>query len=162
VLARRFGDPQRATGVAADAGRVIGIALVLAGLVLASWYPVALWNVVVGWFLYRIATESRPVVAASVLAVAPTGPVPRSATAADVESARGSGGYVPVVDRGRVVGVVLPGDLGRAADIMVRLRPGDLVGPEDEVSQQSRRPRIVVEDGRMVGVVPPHNPPRTG
>ncbi len=158
VLSRRLGDPEEATMRAAGVGRGIGVLVAAGGVVAATAAnaPVALLNVPVGWFLFRVATESRPSEAAGALAVAPGRPLSAAAGADAVAAARATGAPVPVVERGRVVGVItVEGASGPAAAAMVPLRRRDVVGRGARVPTRARRPRIVVEGGRMVGVIPP-------
>jgi Zn-dependent protease len=158
VLARRLGDPEKATLLAARAGQVLAALLALGGsaAALLAEAPVMLWNVLVGWFLYRVATESQPGGRAGALAVVPGRALPAGAGAEAVAAARAAGSPVPVVEEGRVIGVIpVDGPPGSAVAAMVPLRRRDLVGPGVWVATRARRPRIVVEDGRMVGVIPP-------
>lgn len=156
------GDRAAAERFAAGVGRVLGSALIAGGIAVAVvWRSVIpLVAAGVGWFVHAgslaaartagaLATPVAAVMAAALPAVPPDSIVEPAGVA------------VPVAAGGRVVGLVAPGRRGRAGDVMVLIEPDDVVDcgvPLGEAAARTRRtgrPLVVVEAGRMVGVVAP-------
>ncbi len=161
---RVSGDADRATRVAADAGRILGVGAVGAGVAIAldgALVIAAAW-VVVGWFLYRIAAAARRTVGRLSTPVGLVmAPAAASVTASEAAPAGGSE-QIPVVDGGRVIGLVGPARPGRpSAEVMTSLRPADVIGADTPIGMVLRRLRwrrrtiVVVADGVMVGTLSP-------
>jgi Zn-dependent protease len=168
----RSGDALRATRVAAEAGRVLGVALVAvgAGLGLAGGdLLIAALSAVAGGVLYHTAAAAGRTIGSL---GTPVGrvmrPPPRVAALHPeglVAPAAVDGVPVPVVEGERVVGTVTgpvpPGTPVSA--VMMPLRPSDVIEaatPIGAVAGRIRRrgrPAVIVSEGRMVGVVSPED-----
>jgi membrane-associated protease RseP (regulator of RpoE activity) len=163
LLWRGTGDGDRAVRVAAGAGRLLGGIMMVAGPVLLAFGALAAagFLAAVGWFLYRSATAIRRTSGRLATPVAEV-MVPVSAWVPPEAEAGGlaSAPVAVVVDR-RVVGTVAeaPADGSSAGSVMTPLRRGDLVAAETPIGavlgllRRRRRPLVVVDEGRMVGLV---------
>jgi Zn-dependent protease len=160
ALLRRRRSARAATVAAARSGRALAIALVVVGLAgAAAGWLLALWNLPVGLFLYRLADASErdagPATLVAEIMEPPGDPV-------SPDDPAPPGRYVPVVERGVVVGLVPPGGgEGPASRWMHPLRRSDLVDGQVRVVdvgrrlRRGRRPAVVTAGRRMVGVLPP-------
>ena len=169
LLARRRGD-LRATVLAVQIGRFIGLAMLLLG------FRYDLWLSVIGLFVFVGAGgESRAAVVrtavwglkvSDVMVHDPTTvevSFPLSVVAPFLQASPGR--VLPVVDRARYVGLIaadrLPGAPGAVmvADATDRdapaLAPGDPLYPValECLAARRRRAAVVLEDGRVVGVL---------
>lgn len=181
---RRTGDRDRASLATARVGRLLGWAITLAGIVIILLADPVLGLLVValGWLLggasrglEQRAQLERAVrgvtVADAMLADVPwVGPSLTLDVFAGQLGAGGAPRALPVVDDGRVLGVIGAGALRRvgqrryastrAADVMASppqtplAAPGDAIWPTMETMQRQRLDGLaVVEDGRLVGLV---------
>jgi Zn-dependent protease/predicted transcriptional regulator len=185
-----LGNLSRATTIAARVGQAVALLIVAYGLFLAidrQALAVGLWPALIGWFLFRAASESlaeearrgrlRATRAADVMsAPPPTVPGDLSiASALDRYLDGHDGEAFPVMESGRVVGFVSlesarkhdPGRPVRDALILgvegaVQARPQDGL---DEVLDRMGEQRgkmvlrtvLVVDDGRVMGVIEPED-----
>jgi Zn-dependent protease len=157
AVLRRRRSADAATVLAARSGRALGGLLFAGGLgAAAAGWPVALWNLPVGVFLYRVAAETEREAAPAPAAGELMEPVGMPVAPEDVVVADR---YLPVVAGGAVVGLVPPGRAPlRAAEAMVPLRRGDLVDHDQPFRSRMgrrRRPAVVVTRRRLIGVIPP-------
>jgi Zn-dependent protease/CBS domain-containing protein len=180
---RVSGDFRLATRVASTAGRVVGALLALGGLFLliARSEAVGLWYMAIGWFLYQaarvggvfgVAREDLAGVRVADLMSPVRMAVPAAITVARLREDYLIGSAVhlpaiPVVDGGRVRGLVRMADVGRVAapeqtlvaDVMTPLGPADVVEVDAAIGELLPRfidvsnVKLVVDDGRAVGVV---------
>lgn len=182
VLWRRSGDRLGATVRAAAVGRAFGFGFIGLGLLEAlAGYPGGLWLAVIGWFviaaggaeaLHAEVEETFSGVPARQLMSAPALSLPRTATVTQAV------GLVlgephpafPVLDDGRVVGIVRVSALERVApddrdvvlvDGLIDREPSLLIAPERDVAalldepafSRVQRAIVVDGDGRPLGVV---------
>lgn len=175
------GDRARSMRVAANAGRVLGGGIMVAGLlfvVLGGAWVAGLFDAAIGWFLWRAAaSELRRALALERLQHRPvrdamTGAdeaVPLDADLVDVVAAlRGPRRVLPVASGGRIVGTVHRDDLEREAGAVAAtagvadvMRPaGALPTVASDRSVAEILPDLreggavaVVRDGDLVGIV---------
>ncbi len=176
VAWRLTGSFARATRIAVWGGRLIALLLGAAGtgLLLAARDPAGLWWLAIGWFLWLAADRSltqlridERLAGVTIAALAqPTAPAVGPGT--PLGALGGGPGFAPLVDEGRVRGLVDLGFVARlpardrvrwtAGDVAIAVRPLDVVDaalPADQVlaGRSLERPLIVVRDERMEGLV---------
>lgn len=184
VLWRVTGSLSLATRVAARIGQIMGVALIGFGVFVAMRRGdiVALWPAVIGWFLYRVAsdalrdrTDNRNLASVTVGEVM-SAPPPTVPADLPVEAAvqRYLIGHereaFPVVDGGRVVGFVSLSTIKGVGldrpvrDAMVGTRGTVEAGPGEPLDQvadrmggAASRTALVIDGGRLVGVIEPED-----
>ncbi len=169
LLARRRGD-FRATVLAVQVGRFIGLAMLLLGVRYDPWLSVIGLFVFLGAGSERRAAAVRTAVGglkvSDVMVHDPTTlevSFPLSVVAAFLQASPGR--VLPVVDGARYVGLIAADRLTDAPDAVVvadatnrdapALAPGDPLYPValECLSARRRRAAAVLEDGRVVGVL---------
>lgn len=180
----RTGDPDRAAAATANTGRVLGWSVVMAGVVvvLVADPVLGLLLVALGWLLggtsrgleqraqLERALRGVTVSDALVEGIAHIGPSLTVDTFADQLRGEGALRVVPVVEDGRVLGVVGASAVrrlgsrraaeARASDVMAvppgspLVAPGDALWPVMETMQLRGLDGLaVVEEGRLVGMI---------
>jgi Zn-dependent protease len=183
ALWRRHGDPDRATITAAGAGRFVGTALIGVGVFqFVNGGFGGLWTVLIGWMLSGAATVEgqsartrRGLAGVRVGAVMTRDPVAVAGWttvedfAAGPAAAEGHGAYPLRTWDGRPDGLLLSARLRGVVDrtatlrsVAVPLDRVDTATPDEDLVEVLLRLRpfaegyvVVVEDGRIVGVVSP-------
>jgi len=183
VVWKRGGDRSRATRVAVNVGRALGVALMAGGVaVVLGWAQLTgVWLLAIGWFLYQAATGSQVredvLERAHGLALADVmRPLSDSANGAmtitELLDLHGWGDRVrdlPVVIDGRVRGVVGNREISTVAaparvstpvtDVMAPIGPGDVVDGDITVLEflagegTAARRVLVTSQNRVVGIV---------
>lgn len=184
VLWRATGNLGRATRIAARIGQLMGVALIGFGVFVAMRRGeiLALWPALIGWFLYRVASDAlkdrtdirrlASVTAGQVMsAPPPTVPADLSVEAAVQRYLIGHEREAfPVVDDGRVVGFVSLSTIKGVGlerpvrDAMVSTRGTVEAGPAEPLNEvadrmggASSRTALVIDGGRLVGVIEPED-----
>jgi hypothetical protein len=137
----------------------VGFLLSVAGFVAAVMGRAAsLVMAPAGMLLVLLAAGTRPVLGARATDV--MRPVGEPISEVEQVAGLAEGRFPVAVVRGtRVVGLVLSAAPGLACEVMTPVTPGDLIAADcdlDEVTRRitaDRRPLLVVERGRLVGVV---------
>ena len=140
-------------------GMGVGLFLSVSGLVAAVMGKAAsLVMAPAGMLLVLLAAGTRPVPGAGAADV--MRPVGEPVSEVEQVAGLAAGRFpVPVVRGTRVVGVVLSATTGLAGEVMTPVMPGDLIAADCDLVEVTRRitaerrPLLVVEQGRLVGVV---------
>ena len=184
VLWRQWGDRRAATATAASVGRAFGFGLVALGILFVATGPVVggVWFVLIGWFIGTAGRSENDHVRTEALL---GGRIVRDAMTFDpvtvapdmtvdgllhgmVLSGRHSA--YPVVDRGRIVGLVtLDGIRSIAPERRPRVGVGEIAVPVDRVplvspttplseavdgmADATATRALVVDGGRLVGIL---------
>jgi Zn-dependent protease/predicted transcriptional regulator len=181
---RVTGSLPRATRVAARGGQLVGGLMIAAGIVLTirTQDILSLWLALIGWFLFRSAsealvdTERRALMARTTVAQVMAPPPPTIPADLSVGEAIDSyleghdGEAFPVIEGDRVIGLVsLRTADGLSPDVSVREAVVDTGGaieaaPSDRLDSVTSRlvesrgqAVLVIEDGRLVGVIEPED-----
>ncbi len=186
ILAARSGDRLRATRVVNTIGRSLGWLTVTLGVVLmVTRQPIGLFVVVGGWFVAQAAAtvgrREELSVALDGMTVRDVmrrtaDAVPADWTVSAMLDRYGLGPHLrtqPVEVKGRVVGVVAQEDIEtvspprwsstRVRAVMSLIGPTDIVEASDSLESLLLRPAggsgvaVVVDDGRVVGVIDPES-----
>ncbi|HET8786572.1 MAG TPA: site-2 protease family protein [Candidatus Limnocylindrales bacterium] len=184
IIWRATGDQQRATRIAVGVGQAVAWLLIVFGFwrVLIGDLFGGLWTIAIGWFLQSAAgatlqqsvleTHLRGLRVRDIVRPDPTAATPDTTVAELIDDyiLPGSRRAVPIVDGGRLVGIVTLSDL---RDVPVEARAQtpvasimskapDLVTVSPDMSLQDALERLaegdfeqlpVVEDGKLVGLL---------
>jgi len=185
IVWRATGDYRRATQIAGNGGRVVAGVMIAIGVLTVFFQGNfgGLWWIVLGWFLFQAAGATLAqltiqvglsgVVASQVMTRAPIaveGDLTLQQVFDDHFMSRNVSAF-PVVHQGRVRGLISLKQLGevpretwqdvRVSDVMLELRPDEAVRadtPAEELVAKlggTGQRVVVVEDGRLVGIVSP-------
>ena len=142
------GNLRRATGIAANVGKLVAYAFLAWGFVqlLGGSFFSGIWTAAIGWFLHNAAgaslqqvvfeTRLREVRAAQVVRPDPASVAPDVSVADLIEDhlLPGNRRVLPVVENERLVGIVTLGDIARVpAPARASTRVGDVMGGRDGV-----------------------------
>ncbi len=179
------GDADKATRVAVMGGRGVAIVMIVVGVItlLGRGNLGGLWWIVLGWFLFQAAGSAefqmearrtlRGVTAGQVMTPAPVS-VDGGATLQELFDGhfmQHNYSWFPVVVDGQVRGIVSMRQLRdvdrsqwssvRTSEVMRVLEPDEIVAPDRDVegliprlTGEGRRV-VVVDDGRLVGIISP-------
>ncbi|NQV06758.1 site-2 protease family protein [bacterium] len=161
---RWTGDPERGTVMAVRSGQVTGVLLAIAGVAVLAIgrESVGLWGVAAGWFLAHAASAAGRISGKAGSPVSAVMIYPGHAVAHGDIVGGARDAPLPVIDAGRVVGVVPVGAASGvvAGRVMTPVDRGDVFEASEPIGKVLRRvartgrPAVVVAGGRMLGVAP--------
>lgn len=156
-------DPERGTLMAVRSGQVTGALLAIAGVAVVAMAraPAGFWGVAAGWFLAHSASAAGRVSGRAGSPVSAVMIAPGPAVAPEDVVGDPPEAPLPVIEGGRVVGVVPAGAVSGsvARRVMTPLDRGDVFEVGDPIGRVLRRvagtgrPAAIVTGGRMAGVV---------
>jgi Zn-dependent protease/CBS domain-containing protein len=181
---RATNSVRRGTDIAAGAGQLIGGLFILWGVIQIFGGETlgGLWIAAIGWFLQNAAQAGQQQVileqrlqnvrVATVLRPDPTAVSPDATVAEVIERylLPGNRRAVPVVDEGKLVGIVTLGDIGKVPveeratarvgqvmggrDGLVTVKPNDTLSHAFQALGERDLEQVpVVEDGRLIGML---------
>ena len=182
VVWKVTGSLAAGTKVAARAGQIVGGLIAVSGLALAAATGdiTLAWPALIGWFLFRAASESlvdaerRKLMERTTARDVMSPPPPTIPADLPLGEAVNrfledhDGEAFPVTEDGRIIGFVSMRTAdGKRVDLPVREAMGELDGileasPDDRLDQMTERLQeargravLVIDDGRLVGVIEP-------